>query len=94
LIDNIDGERPLGYAMIAKSYSTEFGRHCIWIEDLYVKEAHRGRGIGTLFLDHIASKYPGALFRLEVEEENERAVILYKKCGFDVLPYMEMKRSV
>jgi ribosomal protein S18 acetylase RimI-like enzyme len=33
------------------------------------------------------------LFRLEVEEENEGAVHVYKKCGFDILPYMEMKRE-
>ena len=28
----------------------------------------------------------------EVEEENERAVKVYKKFGFEVLPYMEMKK--
>ena len=27
-----------GYSMIAKSFSTEFGKPCIWIEDLYIKE--------------------------------------------------------
>ena len=27
-----------GYAMAAKSFSTEFGRPCIWVEDLYIKE--------------------------------------------------------
>ena len=29
-----------GYAMMAKSYSTEFGKPCIWIEDIYVKDAY------------------------------------------------------
>ena len=42
-----------GYAMAAKSFSTEFGKPCIWIEDLYIKEAYRGAGIGTQFFDHI-----------------------------------------
>ncbi len=28
----------LGYAMIAKSFSTEFGKQCIWFEDLYIKQ--------------------------------------------------------
>ena len=37
-------------------------------------------------------KYPNSLFRLEVEAENERAVHVYKKCGYEVLPYMEMKK--
>ena len=81
-----------GYAMVAKSFSTEFGKPCIWIEDLYLKDAYRGLGIGKLFFDFITEKYKNCVFRLEVEEENERAVRLYQTCGFTVLPYMEMKK--
>ena len=81
-----------GYGMVAKSFSTEFGKSCIWIEDLYIKDAFRGLGIGKVFLDFIAEKYPDCLLRLEVEEENQRAMKLYRKCGFDVLPYVEMKK--
>lgn len=40
-----------GYAMAAKSFSTEFGRPCIWVEDLYIKEDFRGTGIGSQFLN-------------------------------------------
>ena len=78
--------------MVAKSFSTEFGKHCIWIEDLYIKDEYRGMGLGSMALKYIEEKYPNALFSLEVEEENERAVKTYKKCGFEVLPYMEMKK--
>ena len=81
-----------GYGMIAKSFSTEFGKPCIWIEDLYVKEQYRGMGLGKMFLDFITDKYTGCIFRLEVEKENEGAVGLYEKCGFDFLPYLEMKK--
>lgn len=81
-----------GYAMVAKSFSTEFGKPCIWIEDIYVKDAYRGFGIGSRFLKFIASKYPDAILRLEVEAENERAVNVYQQCGFEVIPYMEMKK--
>lgn len=81
-----------GYAMVAKSFSAEFGKPCIWIEDIYVKEGYRGLGIGSGFLKFIESKYPNSIFRLEVEAENERAVNVYKKCGFEVIPYMEMKK--
>ena len=83
----------LGYAMVAKSFSTEYGKPCIWIEDLYLKPECRGLGIGSSFFEYIEKKYDGALFRLEVEEENERAVAVYKKNGFEVLPYMEMKKQ-
>ncbi len=86
-----DGERAAGYSMIAKSFSTEFGKQCIWIEDLYLKPEYRGTGIGTQFLSFIKEKYADSIFRLEVEAENERAVHVYRKNGFDVLPYMEMK---
>lgn len=86
------GKAIQGYAMIAKSYSTEFGKPCIWIEDLYIKEAFRGLGLGNLFMDFIMQKYADCVFRLEVEEENEKAVKLYSKLGFTVLPYMEMKK--
>lgn len=86
-----DGEMQ-GYAMIAKSFSTEFGKPCIWIEDIYLKDAFRGKGIGKQFFDFITEKYAGCLFRLEAEEENAQAIALYKKCGFEELPYLEMKR--
>ena len=81
-----------GYGMVAKSFSTEFGKPCVWIEDIYVKDAYRGLGIGSRFPKFIESKYPNAILRLEVETENERAVNVYQKCGFEVIPYMEMKK--
>lgn len=81
-----------GYAMVAKSFSTEFGRKCIWVEDLYVKPQFRGCGLGSAFLQHIQNLYPDALFRLEAEQENEGAVQLYEKIGFEVLPYLELKK--
>ena len=82
----------IGYGMLAKSFSTEFGKSCIWIEDLYIKEGFRGRGVGSQFFDLVKKKYPEAILRLEVEEENERAIYVYKKNGFDILPYTEMKQ--
>ena len=82
----------LGYAMIAKSFSTEFGRPCIWIEDIYVKEEFRNCGLGGKFFEFIESEYPDTLLRLEVEAENERAIHVYEKAGFDFFPYLEMKK--
>lgn len=87
-----DGET-VGYAMLAKSFSTEFGKRCIWIEDLYINEPHRGEGIGSAFFNMISEKYPDHLLRLEAEEENERAIHVYQKNGFEVLPYLEMKKE-
>jgi len=88
-----DGGEIIGYGMLAKSFSTEFGKKCIWIEDLYIKEPYRGCGIGSAFFKLIGEKYADHLFRLEAEEENERAIAVYKKNGFEVLPYLEMKKE-
>lgn len=89
-----DGQEVQGYGMLAKSFSTEFGKPCIWIEDLYIKPEYRGCGIGSRFFAYVEEKYPKCLLRLEVEEENERAVKVYTKCGFEELPYMEMKKEL
>ena len=86
-----DGEIQ-GYSMLAKSFATEFGKPCIWIEDLYMKPEYRGLGIGTKFFEFLDQNYTNCLFRLEVEEENERAIHVYEKNGFTFLPYMEMKK--
>ena len=82
----------LGYAMVAKSFSTEFGKPCMWIEDIYLKSECRGQGVGMQFMEYMKEKYPDTLQRLEVEEENETALKLYRKAGFTQLPYMEMMR--
>lgn len=88
----MENQEIIGYSMLAKSFSTEFGKPCIWIEDLYLKPEHQGKGIGTQFFAFLDETYKDVIFRLEVEAENERAVHVYYKCGFDVLPYMEMKK--
>lgn len=80
-----------GYAMLSKSFSTEFGKPCIWLEDLYLKSEYRGNGIIPKFIQYIKNKYSNSIFRLEVEKENTHAVHVYKKLGFEELPYMEMK---
>ena len=82
----------VGYSMLAKSFSTEFGKPCIWVEDLYLTEAARGKGIGSAFLQMVAQMYPDAVLRLEAEEENHRAIATYHKNGFEVLPYTELIR--
>lgn len=82
-----------GYAMLAKSFSTEFGKPCIWIEDIYIKEEYRKSGIGNMFFEYIFDKYKDVIFRLEAEKENNIALSLYKKCGFDILPYLELKKD-
>lgn len=80
----------VGYGMIAKSFSTEFGGECIWIEDIYLEENFRGQGFGTKFINFVKENYPEKIFRLEAEHDNLKAVKTYKNLGFKELPYLEM----
>ena len=80
----------VGYAMIAKSFSTEFGKKCIWFEDLYLKKEYRGLGIIPQFIEFIESRYSNNILKLEVKAENKHAIKINKKRGFKELPYQEM----
>ena len=83
-------DKVIGYAMLAKSFSTEFGSECIWIEDIYVKEDYRGHGIGSQFIQFVKEKYSDKVLRLEAESDNAKAIATYEKNGFKKLPYMEL----
>ena len=79
-----------GYSMLAKSFSTEFGGPCIWIEDLYLKPEYRSKGAGSILLAYVKNNYDAVITRLEVETENVNAVAAYRKAGYGVLGYTEM----
>lgn len=81
-----------GYGLIAKTFSQEAGGMVWWIEEVYVREAFRSKGIGREFfayLDEIKGSSVTRM-RLEVEEENTRAASLYKKLGYKPLEYVQM----
>ena len=84
-----DDDEIIGYTMLAKSFSTEFGKECIWFEDLYLKEEYRNKGIIPEFISFVKNKYQNCLLRLEVEKDNTHAVHVYEKAGFKNLPYAE-----
>ncbi|MBR3050254.1 MAG: GNAT family N-acetyltransferase [Selenomonadaceae bacterium] len=86
----VDGEKIIGYGIIAKSYSTEFGGECIWLEDIFIAEEYRGRGVGTKFISYVKKLFPDKILRLETETDNDKALNLYKRLGFEPLPYMEL----
>lgn len=83
----------IAYTMLAKSFSTEFGKPCIWIEDIYIIPEYRGKKLGEKIIAFIDEKYPNHLIRLEAEDDNVRAIKLYEKCGFTRFPYVELKKG-
>ena len=86
----VDGVKIIGYGITARSYSTEFGGECIWLEDIFIAAEYRGRGVGSQFVRHVKEIYPEKILRLETESDNLAAVNLYKRLGFKALPYLEM----
>lgn len=53
LLAEVDGEAA-GYALFFSTFSTFLGRPGIWLEDLFVRPARRGAGIGRALLVHVA----------------------------------------
>ena len=92
----VDESRIAGYAMVAKSYTTEYGGICLWVEDLYLKPEYRHCGLGTQFFTFLEKAYEGRVvrFKLEVEEENGSAIKAYQKNGYQISPYFEMTKEM
>ena len=88
-----ENDKICGYAMVAKSFSTEFGKPCIWIEDLYIKEEYRHKKLGSLFFDFIKENYIDTIQRLEVDKHNVFAIKAYKKNNFDEVDYLQFIRK-
>ena len=82
----------VGYSLRAKTFSQEAGGLTVWIDEIYVLPEYRGRGIGSAYLEHLISTRGNELrrLRLEVEEENEGAIRLYRSLGFTELGYGQM----
>ncbi|MDY7095373.1 MAG: GNAT family N-acetyltransferase [Acidobacteriota bacterium] len=49
-----EGEEPAGLALFFHNFSTFLGRRGLYLEDLYVRPAFRGRGYGKALLVHLA----------------------------------------
>jgi GNAT superfamily N-acetyltransferase len=82
LIAEWDGQ-PAGYALVFDCYSTWVGRG-LFLEDLFVREQLRGRGIGKALLASVAriAVQEGCYaVQWEVLNWNEKAIELYKSLG-------------
>ena len=78
-----DGE-PVGYALYFHSYSTFLGRPGLYLEDLFVRPAVRGKGIGKAllaFVAHVASERSCGRLEWSVLNWNEPAIGFYKSLG-------------
>jgi len=79
---------PAGFALFFQSYSTWRGRPGVYLEDLFVDEAHRRRGVGTALLRRLAAlAVERGCARLEwaVLDWNEPAMAFYRTLGAEPL---------
>jgi len=79
-----DENQILGFALYFQTYSTFLGRQGIYLEDLFVREFARGKGIGQALLQRIAKcvmEMGGGRLEWSVLDWNESAISFYKKIG-------------
>jgi len=88
VLGEIDGE-VVGYALFFTNYSTFLGKPGLYLEDLYVRAAHRRSGLGKGLLSRLAEiavERDYGRFEWTVLDWNEDAIRFYERMGAHVLP--------
>ncbi len=79
---------PAGFALWFYNYSTWEGRPGLYLEDLYVRPALRGRGIGKALLVHLARRAAAercGRFQWQVLDWNTPSIDFYEALGAKAL---------
>ncbi len=86
----------IGYLILTLGYSLEYGGRDAFIDEVYIRESHRRRGIGQralTFAEDACRSLGVRALHLEVERANTNAHGLYRKVGFvDHDRYLMTKR--
>ena len=81
------GEMPIGYALFFHTYSTFLASPGLYLEDLFVMEEHRSKGIGHAMLAQVARialQRNCIKFEWTVLEWNTRAIDFYRRLGASI----------
>jgi len=90
-----DKNKTLGFALYFRTFSTFLGRPGIYLEDLYVRESSRGKGVGEALLRRLAQRtreIGGGRLEWSVLNWNEAAIKFYQKMGASPLDEWTMFR--
>jgi diamine N-acetyltransferase len=80
------GTDVVGYVVLAFGYSLEFDGRDAYVDELFVQEEHRGRGLGgqaVRFVEEVCASLGVRALHLEVDRDNARAQAVYRKAGFE-----------
>ena len=92
---SVDNEL-VGYLILTLGYSIEYGGRDAFIDEVYIRESHRGHGIGRqaiAFAEAQCRALDVYALHLEVERDNTAAHALYRQVGFvDHDRYLMTKR--
>lgn len=89
-----DQGETVGFFYLTSFYACEMGGMCLMIEEIFIKNQHRGKGYGKKAFEWIHETYPQyKRFRLEVTDSNEGAIKLYEALGYRRLGYGQMVRD-
>ena len=81
-------KQPVGFAFYFFNYSTWLGRQGLYLEDLFVRPSHRGRGMGKSLLAalaQIAIEKECYGMRWQVLDWNTPAIDFYKSLGAEMM---------
>lgn len=72
------------------------GQNVAWLEDLFILESYRGKGIGKAAMKKLdelmALKKVTSMF-VDIIPRNESAIKLYRECGFDHLNLIQLRKN-
>jgi GNAT superfamily N-acetyltransferase len=88
VVGEVNGE-VVAFALFFTNFSTFLAKPGLYLEDLYVKPEHRGRGLGRALLEHLgelAVQRDYGRFEWSVLDWNEHAIRFYKAMGATVMP--------
>lgn len=88
IIGEEDGE-VVSFALFFHNFSTFLTKKGLYLEDLYVRQSHRGKGYGTQLLKRLAQiavERNCGRFEWSVLDWNEPAINFYTTMGADILP--------
>jgi GNAT superfamily N-acetyltransferase len=79
----------VAFALFFHNFSTFLTRKGLYLEDLYVRQSHRGKGYGSQLLARLAQlavERNCGRFEWSVLDWNEPAIGFYKTMGAEILP--------